>query len=801
MDVKQGKAGGCSRTKHFRIVFSSDLWYNKSTTVQTDLIYGLLPERSIEMRTNQTTTYESGNQMEQHIDEFFTVWEKTGIHLNLYYSMQEWVSEQLINLNTKPHDPTTGLDRLIAQLCEAAWQHVVCTISKEWNDFQRDAFSMATCDSIKQYVRRLRGRERNHDASSSVLSAFAFTVTVLHFCAQDETLWNELDTSFNDKMVKENKTVRTPKRENYPDKVLLEALCGEDNTGLLDQLKGVQDCGEFYIKLYKYLNSLKKVKLSDWEKAYFEWLWKSMETNRRRDMNADSKALNSYYIRQSIVSQSCMSDDGASVVDWELTPGFRGQLLADSGMGKTVTSYALTLSAVSHYLTGVAYQPYRELYNYLYPKGSAGYPLLIFGSDVNSYTAVPDSELHLEEYLYCPSSPDDRSEKAGLMKAMKSRKDVLLLIVDAFDEVREENRLPLLDAVNTFCKENPQCRLLITSRIDLTRLSPNQERFERDYSSLYNGLRTWKILELSKGQIEDMIGKHNPELSREQVRDCVDAIACNSYLSELAKNPYTLSIMLTTTRFNGESGGTGVNECYETIISNMISHRWSDLEASLGCENSDDLRKALDYMAYRMACAGEKSIKTNKLREYLREANDPCGFDEAFIRKLVENIWRIAISSGVLCSSADGFRFHNDSFRQYLAACWIYDRLTGIGNHAKMPADAEHDCTLAAMMESALWEMEQDRSDVVMQEEWCSIYEMLLSVAYYKGGKYSQTVSLALFRYLLRKYHDRNQDQNRLRRMFCAIRDRKFDSTFFDNDGIWLTYSGLLDALCEESET
>ncbi|MBR1459619.1 MAG: hypothetical protein IJ595_09600 [Oscillospiraceae bacterium] len=762
------------------------------------------------MPTSKTTTYESGNQMEQHIDEFFTVWAKTGIQLNLYYSMQDWVSDRVQNLMWDKAASETGLDTLVRDLRKTGYLNLVDeekrkaaerkqTDTEKWNCFWTYVFSLAKGDAIKPSVMRLRGRESNHDASGCVLSAFAFTVTLLHFCTQDETLWNELDTSFNEQL--RNADKEPLDRGNYPDEALLAALCGEDNTGLLDQLKGVQSRGEFYIKLYKYLDSLKKVKLSDWEKTYFEWLWKSMETNRRRDMNADSKALNSYYIRQSIVSQSCMSDDGASVVDWELTPGFRGQLLADSGMGKTVTSYALTLSAVSHYLTGAAYQPYRELYNYLYPKGSAGYPLLIFGSDVNSYTAVPDSELHLEEYLYCPSSPDDRSEKAGLMKAMKSRKDVLLLIVDAFDEVREENRLPLLDAVNTFCKENPQCRLLITSRIDLTRLSPNQERLERDYSSLYNGLRTWKILELSKGQIEDMIGKHNPELSREQVRDCVDAIACNCYLSELAKNPYTLSIMLTTTRFNGESGGTGVNECYETIISNMISHRWSDLEASLGCENSDDLRKALDYMAYRMACAGEKSIKTNKLREYLREANDPCGFDEAFIRKLVENIWRIAISSGVLCSSADGFRFHNDSFRQYLAACWIYDRLTGIGNHAKMPADAEHDCTLAAMMESALWEMEQDRSDVVMQEEWCSIYEMLLSVAYYKGGKYSQTVSLALFRYLLRKYHDRNQDQNRLRRMFCAIRDRKFDSTFFDNDGIWLTYSGLLDALCEESET
>lgn len=242
----------------------------------------------------------------------------------------------------------------------------------------------------------------------------------------------------------------------------------------------------------------------------------------------------------------------------------------------------------------------------------------------------------------------------------------VLLLLDGYDEISEESRKKLINAVDDLCKESKNT-VIITSR---SYVYEHSNVNTKDYASL-------KVAPFNKDQISSFVDRwiscfpsfhSNVELLKSiKSEQIVKEIFERQYLMDLASNPLFLTLLLLLYVANIDSQSddkfpVGRIRLYEEIIC-LLLNRWND-----GIKVSDT-REILEEVAY-------KDISKNE-REQSDIYPELCGvINLKFPNQVSEIIKRISEKTGIIVNTGNNnYSFAHPSFQEYLAAGYVIQHM------------------------------------------------------------------------------------------------------------------------------
>lgn len=276
-------------------------------------------------------------------------------------------------------------------------------------------------------------------------------------------------------------------------------------------------------------------------------------------------------------------------------------LLGDAGCGKTTV------------LTQLAAQAYDTDY----------YPLLI---SLSNYAGESIEELIQRNY----TKYDDIS---------------LVLIFDAFDETRQEDRDIFARKINSYIEYRKNDRIVISVRNNFYKFNDAD-----GYGSTFNGFNEMGLCPLDEFEINDYVTKQGIkyDLFKNQI--------ISNKLNGLVCNPFYLDKLTSLMLKHGILPPK--NELMETIIDNSLkfdSNKYRNPD--IINKSKVKLKHLLQKIAFSMQLMKDKSIITTNDYQYLLENESD--------RELLEH------SSLFTATNNEQWRFEHNNFREYLAAKYL----------------------------------------------------------------------------------------------------------------------------------
>jgi hypothetical protein len=290
-----------------------------------------------------------------------------------------------------------------------------------------------------------------------------------------------------------------------------------------------------------------------------------------------------------------------------------------------------------------------------------------------------------------PSQPMSPQMLDMLRTRLGSEQAVLLL--DAFDEVPDEHRKPLLNALQEWVPRNPQALVLFTSRVvGYQQPWPIPERSETE--------REMELLPFADDQMDTFVDAFFAS-EAEAARGLRELLRRAPQIRGMAQVPLLLSFLCALYR---EERGKPVGErhdlarlrrtdLYRIILQRLLSGQWKD--PPLPPSDPDAKLELLEPVAFRLFRAGKEQFTMRDLRQSLRSVFTDLypgqGMTEAELTARVEE-W--TEQDGVLVKAGAGdeapYLFLHLTFQEYLAARHLAQRINDSGwDRADIPSDAQ----------------------------------------------------------------------------------------------------------------
>jgi formylglycine-generating enzyme required for sulfatase activity/energy-coupling factor transporter ATP-binding protein EcfA2 len=292
------------------------------------------------------------------------------------------------------------------------------------------------------------------------------------------------------------------------------------------------------------------------------------------------------------------------------------------------------------------------------------------------------------------TSDGDLSPCLPLIKQSLERPGGALLLLDGVDEVPEADRrrVDLRKAIETFARDFPHCRILVTSRPyayqdSEARLAGFDVRTLLDFTpeQVHTFIGRWYA---HVGEKDRALGRANAERYTSQLRRVVET---HPRIAELARWPLLLTLMASLHRWS--EGGTLPEKrqaLYEQSVQLLID-LWQrektlfdqqgrpigtkeyDVFRELGIRH-EKLREALNLLAFEAhrdqpALTGTHDITARQLAGALFDASE----DEAKAQDQPRIIRYVTDRAGLLIERVQEaiYTFPHRTFQEYLAACHL----------------------------------------------------------------------------------------------------------------------------------
>ena len=243
-----------------------------------------------------------------------------------------------------------------------------------------------------------------------------------------------------------------------------------------------------------------------------------------------------------------------------------------------------------------------------------------------------------------------------------------LLLLDALDEVPQEKRFQLLDKLNNFARNYPNCKIIATSRIvgyggklvddakEMEIVPFNQEKTEQYIQTWFNNAREY--LQDTSVTAEGLI----------------QALRERPQISGLAQNPLLLSLICSLYQQDKLRLPVRRGEIYQQSVNYMLA-KWShdNLRQSANEAMVEFKTELLEKLAYEFSYQG-KEVFT--LRELRRVIKDDLGNNDNQTNQLINEL---SEQDGILQKlnpdDNEQYLFLHRTFQEYFTASYLHQKI------------------------------------------------------------------------------------------------------------------------------
>jgi hypothetical protein len=287
---------------------------------------------------------------------------------------------------------------------------------------------------------------------------------------------------------------------------------------------------------------------------------------------------------------------------------------------------------------------------------------------------IPGTARQLGDFIAAEVTEHGCKNTAPLQQAFEQGE--VLLLLDGLDEVPNDKRAAVRDAITDFMSAHPAIRVIVTCRIlsyandawqipglQAETLTPfNWEQIEQFVGAWYNASQATGLIE--------------PKLAKTRIRDLKQALR-DHQLEGPASNPMLLTVMALVHNHTGSLPRENARlyaECVE-----LLMFRWKPLDSGWLKDElnarEDDIYRALWELAYaaheeQADKTGPADITESTVIGVMRKRFDDIKKAETFCSYVEER-------AGLLVGRGEGrdgwkvFTFPHRTFQEYLAGCHI----------------------------------------------------------------------------------------------------------------------------------
>jgi len=354
-------------------------------------------------------------------------------------------------------------------------------------------------------------------------------------------------------------------------------------------------------------------------------------------------------------------EDKPTPVDWAKAKQQhqRIMVLADPGMGKS------TLLKMDAGL--IAQEAWNSLANNLTKIEGVTLPLLIRLSELAEATKEPEAKV-IEAIPKLIEARCKNFEEIKLVLEDKLQKGQCILLLDALDEVPNDQRKRLSEKLNEFLYDYP-CQIICTSRIV-------------GYGGGFlEGAKDVEIVPFTQKQTEKYIeiwfknAAGYRSVQTVSASELIQELRNKPQVGGLAQNPLLLSLICSLYQEKGLILPARRCQVYEKAVDYMLG-KWSkNRNPELDEAWVDAKAELLEELAYQFSCDGRDVFTLRELRhkidKYLGSENASSDFRD---KKASQLITELSEQDGILqklSREGDKYLFLHRTFQEYFTACYL----------------------------------------------------------------------------------------------------------------------------------
>lgn len=465
--------------------------------------------------------------------------------------------------------------------------------------------------------------------------------------------------------------------EDFPDEEAREEGVLIDLVGMMLLVREEDNEGfeEKKEAIYRWIREEKKAArgsdLENFKKVYYQNLWKENKEIEFRDYD---DGINLQAIRDDINIANLyvlpsFTQNKKSVKPIKETRPFSRFFISDSGGGKSTFLQALVSCLVYDKIDQPLSSKEKTTYKSIRESFGAGteqtfFPVLVKANDYN------EKEKEANSLKTLAVSAEEEGKYTELLNVNRNN---MLLLVDALDELKSENKKSFGRMIDSFLEDYPDTSVLITTR--KTDMTPYRDRvfYRNNSDSVF-------LDSFGENEIKQLIEKWTDtdvSLSKENTEEKYAFFAGNRFLQGIIKNPYMLTLAL----FYKAHGRNDAKDILSGIIDKLIEKRWDSRKYmdDYGLRTSD-IRSLLSWLAWNEVKEGSDGTDAKRLPELFYSAAEAIDLitekgDTLSLRNWKDIVDDMSVRSGLLILKEGRYVFQNEVLKSVLASERITNEL------------------------------------------------------------------------------------------------------------------------------